>query len=247
VVVGQLTGTIVSKLQKKSADIELRTNYGSYTIPANEIDLSELTKQFGGDVNLDDVIVNIEIEKPSSATVALVNQSASKAGVTLDSDPINFKVTIQLGNKSVEVGHYTSYVGRTIMTKKFDKITTGVVVDPDGTMRHVPTMVTKNESGYSVVINSLTNSTYVLIRNEVEFEDVKNHWAKQVIEDMASRLIINGLGEGQYKPDQDITRAEFAAVLVRGLGLPAMNDGTVFSDVSKNAWYAQVIQTAKYY
>jgi len=244
VVISQLSGTIIEKLQDKSARIEVVTNDASYTIPAKELDLS---KTLGEDANWAEVKVNITIEHPSAETIALVNQASSQAGVTASSSPINFTVTIEYGGKIVELTQYTGYVERSIETANSEPITTGVVIDENGSMRHVPTEVAREGSGYRGIINSLTNSTYLLIYNEVEFIDVQNHWAKQAIENMAARLIINGAGDGSFKPDQDITRAEFAAILVRGLGLPAIGDAVGFKDVPANAWYAEVVQAAYQY
>lgn len=57
-------------------------------------------------------------------------------------------------------------------------------------------------------------------------------------------MIINGTGDGLFSPDQDITRAEFAAIIVRGLGLKFEEGVTPFSDVKKTDWYSSVIHTA---
>lgn len=44
------------------------------------------------------------------------------------------------------------------------------------------------------------------------FKDVENHWAKDAVNDMGSRLIVNGIGNDLYNPNTDMTRAEFAAI-----------------------------------
>jgi hypothetical protein len=63
---------------------------------------------------------------------------------------------------------------------------------------------------------------------------------------MASRKIINGVGDDLFAGERSITRAEFAAIIVRALGLPA--DGTAnFSDVSESAWYTGAVGTAYEY
>src|SRR5690606_8267941 len=107
--------------------------------------------------------------------------------------------------------------------------------------------IIKQNNGHEAVINSLTNSTYVLIWNPVQFIDVANHWAKDAINNMGSRLIVNGTGTGMYQPDQDITRAEFAAIVVRGLGLRISTSDSSFTDVNASDWYNGAIQTAYEY
>ena len=49
---------------------------------------------------------------------------------------------------------------------------------------HVATKVTVINGKYYAVINSLTNSTYSVVWNPIEFSDVSNHWAKTAINDM---------------------------------------------------------------
>ncbi|MDP5275296.1 S-layer homology domain-containing protein [Chengkuizengella sp. 2205SS18-9] len=87
----------------------------------------------------------------------------------------------------------------------------------------------------------------MLISNEVSFKDVQSHWAKEAVNDMGSRMIINGVGDDLFKPNKEITRAEFAAIIVRGLGLKLEIGGTPFTDVKATAWYNDVIQTAYSY
>ena len=75
------------------------------------------------------------------------------------------------------------------------------------------------------------------------FSDVKNHANQTAIEALASRGIINGMGQGTFVPNKTMTRAEFAAIVTRALGLAA-KDTKVFSDVPSSKWYAGYIGTA---
>jgi hypothetical protein len=81
----------------------------------------------------------------------------------------------------------------------------------------------------------------------VEFKDVTDHWAKEAVNDMGSRMIISGIGNDTFEPDRDITRAEFAAVIVRALGLKPGTGGNPFTDVSSNVWYCDYVKTATEY
>ncbi|KWX87220.1 hypothetical protein AMQ83_14430 [Paenibacillus riograndensis] len=64
---------------------------------------------------------------------------------------------------------------------------------------------------------------------------------------MGSRMIIDGTGNGLFNPDAEITRAEFAAVIVRGLGLKLDSSAASFADVKAEAWYSSAVQTAYAY
>jgi hypothetical protein len=128
------------------------------------------------------------------------------------------------------------------------RITTGVVMLPNGEMGHVPTKVIENDGSQFALINSLTNSVYSVIYHEKTFSDIRSHWAKAYIENMASRLVLNGKSEDRFDPDENITRAEFAAIVVRALGLhSAVGGGNSFTDVKSTDWYASAVQIAASY
>ena len=78
------------------------------------------------------------------------------------------------------------------------------------------------------------------------FGDIAEHKNRQEIEALAERNIINGKTENKYEPDSTMTRAEFATIITRGLGLPE-KDVAVFEDVSISDWYYQYINIAYSY
>lgn len=94
----------------------------------------------------------------------------------------------------------------------------------------------------------MTNSTYTVIYSPKAFKDVEKHWARAAINDMGSRLIIDGVEKDSFEPDRDITRAEFVESLVRALGLmrPGMGKDA-FSDVTKAGWYYDAVSIAHEY
>ncbi|MEW6698377.1 MAG: S-layer homology domain-containing protein [Bacillota bacterium] len=76
-----------------------------------------------------------------------------------------------------------------------------------------------------------------------KFNDIEGHWAANDIEYMAEQGYINGVGEGKFKPQALVTRAEFVTMLVNVLGLQGEADVS-FKDVSKGAWYYSNIAKA---
>lgn len=63
---------------------------------------------------------------------------------------------------------------------------------------------------------------------------------------LASRGIINGKTETTFEPKSNMTRAEFATIIVRGLGLKETNK-QIFIDVLPSDWYFSYVSTAKDY
>lgn len=75
------------------------------------------------------------------------------------------------------------------------------------------------------------------------FADIQGHPAQDAIEALASRGIISGMGEDLFSPDETMTRAQFASIMVRALGLP-MQSANPFSDVEKGEWYWSAVGAA---
>ncbi|BBH22523.1 hypothetical protein Back11_38680 [Paenibacillus baekrokdamisoli] len=247
VVVGELNGQIVKNMEDKQAVLVIQTDKATYTLPAHQINIRALSDQVGKSVALQDIKVQIEIAAPTADTVKVVENAAAKGTFTLVTPPVEFTVSATHGGTTVKVENFNAYVERTIAIPDGvdpNNITTAVVVDPDGTVRHVPTKIELIDGKYYAKVNSLTNSTYSVVWHPLEFNDVANHWAKNAVNDMGSRMIISGNGNGQFSPDRNVTRAEFAAIIVRGLGLKLENAATPFSDVKTADWYSSAINTA---
>lgn len=79
---------------------------------------------------------------------------------------------------------------------------------------------------------------------KVSFSDVKGHWAENEIISLAEKGIIKGVSENSFQPERSITRAEFAALIVRILGLSDGERAKEFIDVDSDAWYANDIYIA---
>jgi len=250
VIIGELNGQMVKNMENKEAVLVLQTDHATYTIPAHEINIDAIFAQLGKPSNLTDIQVRIEISASQAETIKLAENAAAKGTFSLVMPPLEFNITAVYGNQTVNVTKFNAYVERTVAIPDGidpNKITTGVVIETDGSVRHVPTQVTKNGARYFAKINSLTNSTYAVVWNPIEFSDVAKHWAKSAVNDMGSRMVIDGTGGGKFTPNRDITRAEFAAILVRGLGLKPESGATSFSDVKAADWYSGVINTAYAY
>ncbi len=78
------------------------------------------------------------------------------------------------------------------------------------------------------------------------FSDIGDHKYKIPIEELASREIINGKTESFFEPDSTMSRAEFAAIIARGLGLPQRTN-SVFDDVTPGNWFYYYVATAHSY
>lgn len=78
------------------------------------------------------------------------------------------------------------------------------------------------------------------------FGDISGHESRSAIEALAAGNIINGKTEDTFDPDATMTRAEFAAIVVRALGLPEKGDAS-FADVTAEDWFYDSVNTAHFY
>ncbi|WP_251424705.1 YadA-like family protein [Veillonella agrestimuris] len=74
--------------------------------------------------------------------------------------------------------------------------------------------------------NGATGTAYPTM--DVEFPDVpENHWAYAYVDDLASKGLLLGYPDGEFKGDRTMTRYEFAAVMYRALQNGAPVDGNM--------------------
>lgn len=79
----------------------------------------------------------------------------------------------------------------------------------------------------------------------VNFPDVPQvFWARPYIEALAARGILRGFENGTFRPNQPVTRAEFAAQLQKAFDQKVVVPAPKYQDVPNNFWGASAIQEA---
>ncbi|WP_168119565.1 immunoglobulin-like domain-containing protein [Paenibacillus sp. HB172176] len=118
---------------------------------------------------------------------------------------------------------------------------TMVWIGEDGTVIPLPT---RSESLRFAQAHSIRDGIFALITYTPSFDDIEGRWSEADVEDMASRLIIQGVSTEEFDPQRSITRAELTALLVRALGLHTIESDQRFTDVSGDVWYADEVAAA---
>lgn len=78
----------------------------------------------------------------------------------------------------------------------------------------------KNTPGGVVVQGLLNgNQSVIPVNHIVSYPDTASHWASTVINELSAKWIINTPNGSYYRPNDNISRAEFAELVARGLGL----------------------------
>lgn len=77
------------------------------------------------------------------------------------------------------------------------------------------------------------------------FKDMDGHWAKDEVETMGAAGVISGRDEGVFDPEASVTRAEFAVLITKTMGLDAADYENTFFDVIADDWYSGYVQAAR--
>lgn len=83
-----------------------------------------------------------------------------------------------------------------------------------------------------------------------QFPDVsENHWAASQIDELSDKGVIVGYPDGTFKPDDNVTRAEFASMAIRALGQEhaSVAQPVNFTDIDSDYWAYDSIQKALYF
>ena len=103
--------------------------------------------------------------------------------------------------------------------------TVAVLVHADGTEEILKASV-PTENGIRLTVDG--SATVKIIDNSKDFVDTRNHWAREEIDFVSARELVNGMSATRYAPDATATRAQLWTILAR------QNDANLSGG---NTWY----------
>ncbi|WP_373233128.1 Ig-like domain-containing protein [Cohnella sp.] len=216
-----------------------------FNLPLNAINFTKQLQQIGGN-NSSDAALLLSIEKVSDTSfiAALAGQGAQRVAA-----PADFTASILFGGREYPITNYDRYVTRSFVIPasagSLDNLAV-VYLDPaTGKISYVPTTVTNN--GTSLYVNFMRkgNSKYAVVRKTMQYADMRTHWANGDVSLLASKFIVDGTTPTTFSPKANITRADFAQYIVRGLGLSGDRSAAgKFSDVPGSGASAAYIGAA---
>ncbi|CAH0122008.1 hypothetical protein PAE9249_04545 [Paenibacillus sp. CECT 9249] len=71
----------------------------------------------------------------------------------------------------------------------------------------------------------------------ISFTDISGHWAESQINSAVAAGYVSGYPDGTFKPDQEVSRAEFTKMLTTALGLKSVSGAS-------GAWYQEAVNAA---
>ena len=111
--------------------------------------------------------------------------------------------------------------------------TVAVLVHADGTEEIVKNSL-PTEDGIQLTVNG--GATVKIVDNSKDFIDTRNHWAKDAIDFVSARGLVNGMSATIYAPNASTTRAQLWTILAR------QNDADL---AGGSIWYEKAQNWAK--
>ncbi|RKD26934.1 Ig-like domain (group 2) [Caminicella sporogenes DSM 14501] len=100
----------------------------------------------------------------------------------------------------------------------------------------------KQFTKFAVIAIKKTEKKEEKVKTEENIKDIKGHWAEKYVKELVKIGVISGYPDKTFKPEKDITRAEFITILVKAFKLEGRK-GKEFKDI-KGHWAKEEIKLA---
>ncbi|MGN0967671.1 MAG: S-layer homology domain-containing protein [Oscillospiraceae bacterium] len=188
---------------------------------------------------------NYNVAKTATGTLTINNPAPIGGGVT------TYSITVDsVKNGAVTVSRKSASKGTTVtITAEPDEgyvLRTLTVVDEKGAEVE---LTDKGEGKYSFVMPDskvTVTASFKCSGGELcvshTFTDVDTgKWYHEAIDYVVENNLMNGVGGGLFAPNGDTYRGTLLTILYRLEGEPAVDSGSVFSDVPEGAWYHDAV------
>ncbi|MFD0678220.1 MULTISPECIES: S-layer homology domain-containing protein [unclassified Paenibacillus] len=238
--------SLVNYVSDKNKMLKISNEKGTYTLPLYVLQLENLASKLS--TTVDDLKIKVGIAAADETATSEIATSATTLGATVISSAVDFTLAAVAADGTTQnINLGSNYISRTIpLSKEVDPSRTTAVVFDTTTKKlsFVPSLFTTTDGINEAVIKRNNNSIYTVVELNKSFGDSKGHWAQGYIELLANKLVIDGVTDDTFQPERDITRAEFAALVVRALGLDQSVGSSSFGDVTSSDWFSGVVGAA---
>lgn len=214
--------------------VEIRTDLATVTVPGNMLAQAELA-------GAQNISMTIEYADKGKLDPNLRSQIGDRPVIELSLKLDGKKIAWSSDSAFVSVS--VPYTPTAEELKDPEHITVWYI-DGSGNATAVPNGRYDAATG-TVTFKTNHFSRFAVVFVKKSFTDINDYqWARKQIEVLASKGIIRGASETTYNPSENISRADFLAMLVRTLALTS-EIGSNFSDVKPDNYYYEELGVAK--
>jgi hypothetical protein len=219
----------------------------------------DLTKRTGKDMSVFR-IVKVEKQEWSDGCLGLTTEGMSCTQAIVPGYQVvvmrNYQYWVYRTNESGSLVSYDETVSRTltarstvemmrqqqIMTRSTQVRTTSTQMTNVGQSSTVAGSTTSVAGTTSMSSSGMTASASSTL---VSFKDVSStYWASSFISELTKLTIVKGFPDGTFRPNEVVTKAQFAAIVRKAFERAKVRDAIAFQDVSEDYWAYSAIREA---
>lgn len=230
----------------KTGNFAVKHNSVMYELPIEKIPFMEISRSLNISA-LTSAFVTIQLEPVTKVQMPTLNYSNGVTTTPLI-DPIQVGVTVfsdTAAQNAVELNTTGTIYMKAPNTTASNQTFLAQYDLLSRTASFVPSSV--KGAGNAFIFSGKINGSKAVgpAAGYSYFTDTLKHWASKDITELASKLIIDTRSGTKFEPDKNITRAEFAVFIAKGLGLtPDASNARRFSDVASGSAVAGYIGAA---
>ncbi|WP_440961523.1 S-layer homology domain-containing protein [Paenibacillus nitricinens] len=207
----QIPGSVLEQLKGSVSADQLKN--ARISVGFTPISAEEIAKITGKSANTVITVAGVAYD----FTLSLLTSDGKETKLTQFNTPITLKLKVNESSNSKLTGVY--------------------YLSEQGELQYIGGQL---DNGYLTVVISHF-SKYAVLQYDKSFSDVPStHWASQAIKSMVAQQVVTGTSDITFSPNQQVTRAEFAAFIARKLNLKATG-ASRFADVASSKWYADEV------
>ena len=225
-----LPGSVILALKENKVNLEVVSDGIEYSIPFNAISTVNIDKKAKVEFKSEEVKEDVASELAKD--IGEVNNT------------IELYIEITKGDKVIKVTNFNTPIEVRINVKgkgNYEKLAVYYLNEADNSLEFVSGHIVND----NIILKLNHLSKYVIVESTKTFTDIADHWAKDYVESMVAKNIINGYEDDTFKPEGKITRAEFVKMVVSAIDVELVDYKEGFNDVKTSDWHADYIATAK--
>ncbi|NQX47182.1 Ig-like domain-containing protein [Paenibacillus tritici] len=230
----------------KNAKLIIRFGDSMFGVKLSDIDMNALVAALGSDINKASLV--LRMENVPGGTFYSFKQKIESQAMRNVTGLMDLRLTGSIKDNysnAKELNVAGEYTVRNAAVLNFTQTMAASIDSTYNDAIHLPAQMATVGSNSVVSARTKGNQAVGVFISLRTFADMASHWSKAAVAELAAKNIIDSSYGTTFKPDQSVTRSEFAVMLSRGLGLQAVRGGaSQFKDVRPFTQTSDFIEAA---